>query len=310
MLTFIVGIGILLLFVLLPWTRKATIKVVALLAIAAVGVAGIGLPVWALYEAKPLLVPTYVRVEDSAGQASGDGEPRSAIRLSEDLLPPEHEIERLLLEEERQRLAEEERKREEERIKREKELERIAGIVESARAVVERDRRYAEVAATSPRLPGIDQVSADLITIRIPSWRDELLAQTEKEQIRTWLHSIGLTPEETASIYTANGWGSVYDLWRKDMAAAEQKEEGAGEAADTAEVPGPDDGGPETEQAADTAASTGQQGPVEPIARQTAPRRFAEPAPPPRPARPAPAPAYRPPASAPSRESQVGPFGY
>lgn len=286
---YIVVLAIAVVILLVPQTRQAALQVLGVLAIAAVGIAGIVLPIWALYEAKPLLPPPKTVVE-----AAENG----AFKLGKEVLSAEREADRRRLEEERQ--AEERRKREEERQaeeqwQREEEQRRIASLAESARAVVERDRTYASVVASSPRLSGADQVSVDLITIRIPGWRDNELAEREKGLISLWLQSIGLTAEETASIHTANAWGSVYDLWRKEHQIAVEM------SAPVVQAPAASE--PEPEPTPPTELE------IEEIARGG----FAPPAavdrrPETRPEQPLPR--RRAPVRRPASEREVGPFGY
>ncbi|MEA3276795.1 MAG: hypothetical protein U9Q81_16175 [Pseudomonadota bacterium] len=206
MFDYIIGLVIVVVILLVPQIRKAALRLLGLTAIAGIAVAGIGLPIWGLYEAKSWLISPTPVVEAPEDEALGNAQ-------SANTLTAEQEEGQRRLEGEREQQAEEQRLIEEEQF-------RIAGLAETARSVVARERTYAAVAASSPQLPGVDQVSVDLIRIRIPSWRSNELAEREKGLIRVWLHSIGLTPEETKSIYTANGWGSVYDLWRKETTTA------------------------------------------------------------------------------------------
>jgi len=79
--------------------------------------------------------------------------------------------------------------------------------------VLEEDRKLAEQ-TVSHRLPvGIGGEFVDILAIRIPPWRDKQLAAAQKESIRVWLQSIGLSADETASIVTAKAWGALYDMW-------------------------------------------------------------------------------------------------
>jgi hypothetical protein len=199
---YVIALIVLALLLLVPQTRRAMFEILSVTAVAAVGVAALGLPVWALYEADPLLGPSQPPVaaaEDGTGQL--------------DALLEQQEAERRRLEEEEgRRQAEEQRKREEEQA-------RIAGIAKAVRAIVERERKYAAVAASGQRLPAADGILKDLIGIRVPGWRDSETAEREKALILAWLLTIGVTSEETASIRTANGWGSVYDLWSAEQSA-------------------------------------------------------------------------------------------
>ena len=204
---YILGLVIVLVVFSVPSFRRAALSLLGLSAIAAVAITGIGLPVWGLYEAKSWLIADEVDTTDvSSLTPEGDAVELEAV-LDKEAASAAREVEQLRLEEERkskeQRLLDEEQRR-------------IAGVAENARSIVAMDWEYAQIAATSPQIPGIDQVSADLIVIRIPRWRDSELADREMGLIRAWLHSIGLTPQETAHIYTAKGWGAVYELWRQE----------------------------------------------------------------------------------------------
>jgi hypothetical protein len=292
MVKYLLGLAIAIGIFALPQSRKAAFQLLGLVLIATVGVAIVGLPVWALYEARPWLTAQDETLADSELEASDSGPGDSGGGLGGRRLSPLEEAERRRLEQEQRRLAEEKRREEEQR--------RIASIAEAARAIVEKDRKYASLAASSVRLPGADAVMVDLITIRIPSWRDEALAEREQGLIRTWLHSIGLKPEETASIATANGWGSVYDLWREENPDAAE--------------------GPALEVAAPVAPATEQAPAIDqeprpeldlepaPVVRQAerpryVPRRPAE-------ARPRPVVPRSVPRRAPAPPTEVGPFGY
>lgn len=215
---YIVGLVVALAVLAVPPIRQAVLSLIGLLAVAAVAVTGIGLPVWALYEAKPWLVSALPTVVVAPSQAEGDGAARGERERDDKALAAAQEAERQRIEEERQRQAAAQRKAEEAKLRR-------TAAAETARSVVDRERTYASLAASSSRLRGLDQVSFDLLAIRIPSWRDGQLAEREQGLIRVWLESIGLTPDETAEIHTANGWGTVYDLWNQDKAAAAEEED-------------------------------------------------------------------------------------
>jgi hypothetical protein len=227
----IVGLAIVAAALLIPGSRKLVLQLIGLIAIASAGVAAIALPVWALYEAKSWFGAPETALTGSgsfaadsvAGQTGGAG---IGATTAADGASKQHR-----LAQERQRRAEAQRQREEEE-------RRLQALVEAVRSVVERERQYALVAASTRRLTGVDEILVDLITIRIPSWRDPALAEREQGEIRAWLHSIGLTPEETASISTANGWGSVYDLWREEHDTAAEAPLTAGREA-VASVPDP-----------------------------------------------------------------------
>jgi hypothetical protein len=279
---------------LVPQTRKSAFEVLGVTAIAAVALAAIGLPVWGLYHAEPLLKTPQpvVAADDGTGQLDA-------------LLRQQQEDERRRLDDERRLQAEEQRKREEE-------MARVAGIADTLRSIVERERRYAGFAASSPRLPGTEGISVDLIGIRIPAWRDAETAEREKEVILAWLYSLGLTAEEAASIHTANGWGSVYDIWRaehadagdpgqgmpvevvsveEEAAAAEQEPESEPEPEPVPELP------PAPELRLEEAERQA-------LLEQRAAARRAEAR------RPAPPPRRPPPVRRPPPEREIGPFGY
>jgi hypothetical protein len=193
----IIALALAALVLLVPKARKTALEMLAVTAIAAGGIAALALPVWALYQAAPFLEPP----SPAPGEGAEDGTGQLEV------LVQQQEEQRRREEEERLRQAEEQRQREEEQA-------RITAIAETVRSLVERERRYAAVSASRPRLPGADRLSGDLIAIRIPAWRDAETAAREKALIIAWLYAIGLTADEAASIHTANGWGSVYDLWR------------------------------------------------------------------------------------------------
>jgi hypothetical protein len=296
---YVIGLAVLVLILLIPQTRRSAMEILGVSLIAAVSLAVIGLPVWALYRVEPLLEapapPPVVAADNGTGQLNA-------------LLRQQEEDERRRVEDERRRQEEEQRKREEE-------LARIAGILENLRAIVERERNYAEIVVSSPRLPGVGGISVDLIGIRIPGWRDSETAEREKAVIRAWLHSIGLSPEESASIHTANGWGSVYDIWRAENPPAVDapSEEGSAEVASVPEDAPPAEPEPEQEpvpdlppapelrqQEAERKALAERRAEQRAAARRAEARRQATP-----PRRPPPA--RRPP---PPPEPQVGPFGF
>jgi hypothetical protein len=214
---YIVGVVVALAVLAVPPIRQAVLSLIGLLAVAVVAVAGIGLPVWALYEAKPWLVSALPAVVAPPPQAAVDGAAKGERERDEKALAAAQEAERQRIEEERQRQAAAQRKAEEAKLRR-------TAAAETARSVVDRERTYASLAASSSRLRGLDQVSIDLLAIRIPSWRDGQLSEREQGLIRVWLESIGLTPDETAEIHTANGWGTVYDLWIQDKAAVAEED--------------------------------------------------------------------------------------
>ena len=198
MIAYLIALAVAALVLLIPQARRTALESLGVLAIAAGGVLALALPVWALYQVEPWLPPP--TAPEPAAPDGGGQSPAAPAVPAQDLR---------LLEEESQRQAEAQRKREQEQA-------RIAGIAQTIRGIVERERKYVALSASRSRLPGIEQLSADLIAIRIPSWRDPALAEREQALIVAWLYAIGLTAEETASIRTANGWGSVYDLWRSE----------------------------------------------------------------------------------------------
>ena len=73
---YIVGLVVALALLAVPPVRQAVLSLIGLLAVAAVAVAGIGLPVWALYEAKPWLVSALPTVAVSPQHAEGEGAAR------------------------------------------------------------------------------------------------------------------------------------------------------------------------------------------------------------------------------------------
>jgi len=313
MLDYVIALVFVTLVAVVPALRRGALSVLGLSAIAAVAIAGIALPVWGLYEAKSWLTGAAPEIADvSEKSRPGHG---SETGAAEKALSEAKKAEQRRMEDERQKRAEEQRRLEEE-------LQRIADLAEEARIVVENDRKYAEIAADSPRMPGIDQVSTDLIAIRIPSWRDEALAEREMELIRAWLISIGLTPEETAMIVTAKAWGTLYDLWQREItspadrpapdaqapAVADSEEPPQAEPLSEAE-PEPDpqaEPPPEPEPARATAAEP-EYIPFAPL--RQAERPVVQPRPQPRQALPA-APQIPERRRPPAQERELGPFGY
>jgi hypothetical protein len=208
-----------------------------------------------------------------------------------------------LVEEQRQRQAEAQRKREQEQA-------RISGIAQTIRGIVERERKYAALSASRSRLPGVEQLSADLIAIRIPSWRDPALAEREQALIVAWLYAIGLTAEETTSIRTANGWGSVYDLWRSENPLlAATSPGGDGEIVEAPAETAAPASVPEAEPSAAPEAALPPAPEVITLERPILTERRVEP---PRaaPRREPAAPRRFAPAGRPPPEREVGPFGY
>jgi hypothetical protein len=292
MVEYLFALAVLALALWLPQTRRTLIEMLAVTAIAAVGVAVLVLPVVALQQSG-----SWPGSQKPAPESAvADGSDRT------DALAQERAEEQRRVEEERQRRAQEERERDEEQA-------RIAGIVEEVRSVIERERRYAAAASSREQLPGVEQLSAELIEIRIPAWRDSALADREKSLIFAWLYALGLTTEETTSIRTANGWGSVYDLWRAEnplLAAGPAQPDGeiADGGGQASPVPGAGSG-PEGEPRPDLVPEPPPpraQRPTVAEQRATVPRR--------EPRRESPPPRRPPPPRPPPPEREVGPFGY
>jgi hypothetical protein len=285
MLEYIIALALAALVLLIPKARRTALEMLAVTAIAVGGIAAFALPVWGLYQAAPLWEPS------PAGRAAGAEDGTGQLEV---LVREQQEAQRRREEEERLRRAEEQRKQEEEQA-------RIAAIAETVRSVVERERRYAAVSASRLRLPGADQLSGDLIAIRIPAWRDTEVAEREKALIMAWLYAIGLTAEEAASIRTANGWGSVYDLWRIEnplLAASASSEAPALVDAEPGPRPAPE-AEPEL-PAAPEVLRLDRPSPPQRRLEDPVPERRWEPD---RPRRPAPV-------RRPAPEPEVGPFGF
>jgi hypothetical protein len=281
MIDYLIALAVAAFVLLVPQARRTALESLAVAALAAGGVLALALPVWALYQAEPWLPTPAVPQQGAAG---GTGQPQEAAPGPADEL----------------RRREQERQRQEQR---EQEQARVADIAATIRGIVERERRYAALSTSRPRLPGVEQLAADLIAIRVPSWRDADLAEREKALIMAWLYAIGLTAEETASIHTANGWGAVYDLWRTEnpiLAASAPAEPG-----ELAGAP------PEAEAESDAVPEPALPPPPEVLTleRPSVAERRLEP-PRAEPARDLPPPRRPVPARRPAPEPEVGPFGY
>jgi hypothetical protein len=292
MVEYLFALAVLALALWLPQTRRTLIETLAVTAIAAVGVAALVLPVVALQQTGSW--PGSHRPPPQSAVA--DGSDRT------DALAQERADERHRVEEARRRRVEEERERDEEQA-------RIAGVVEKVRSIVERERRYAAAAASREQLPGVEQLSAELIEIRIPAWRDAALADREKSLIFAWLYALGLTTDETTSIRTANGWGSVYDLWRAEnplLAARPAQPDADAPVGGRQASPVPGAGsGPDGEPRPDIVPPPQPpraERPTIAVQRATAPRG--------EPRRESPPPRRPPPPRPPPPEREVGPFGY
>ena len=198
MLEIAVGIAVVLLIAVVPPLRRTVLSVLGLFAIIGAGSAVFAAVIWGIYQSKPWLSLD----APSAVQEA----PKPADESPESIATREADLTAALDAEDAQRLAEEQQRLEEEKL-------RISILAARARVVLEEDRKLAAQATSFPLPAGVGDMLDDLMAIRIPAWRDKQLAANQKELIRTWLHSIGLFPEETGSIVTAKAWGSLYDMW-------------------------------------------------------------------------------------------------
>jgi hypothetical protein len=288
MLEIAIGVAVVLVALAVPRTRRAVLSLIGLLAIIVAGSAVIAVVVWALYQAKPWVTSPEPEVTEKAAVPGKQG--------TSPLASAETELTSALASEEEERLAEEQRALEVEKL-------RIAGLAQRARTILEADRIFADQAASFPLPAGIGEDLGNIISIRIPAWRDSNLAVRQAESIRTWLHSIGLKPDETKTIVTAKAWGGLYDMWIAENPSA---------APQSPLVPGPDVASGQGDPNASTepeSAPLSEAGPEPlPINRPPVPRRkFARPRPPRRAEAP---PRPPPPRRRPPTNRDVGPFGY
>ena len=295
MLKITIGLAVVLLIIAVPQLRRAALSLLALFAIIAFGSAAFAGVIWALYESKPWLVP------DDRGVAQKTSTPAQKA-AEESIGTAEADLASALADEEEQHVNDERQRLEEERL-------RIEITAARARVVLEEDRQLAAQAAAFPLPAGVGDELGDIMAIRIPAWRDKEVAVAQKESIRTWLQSIGLAAEETASIVTAKAWGSLYDMWVAEnpdaappgsqVGEAEEGESTLSDARPSAEgEPLADqEPSPTSELANEPPPFVGQIPPRRQVTNPGSQRRAEAPRRPP-PARPAP------------RQREVGPFGY
>lgn len=298
MLEITIGLAVIIVVLAVPRLRSAVLSLLGLAAIIAAGAAVIAVVVWALYQAKPWLTPdSPVVTTDAAAPAE---------KVSEASATPEADLTSALADEEAQLLAQQQQDVAAEKL-------RIAGLVGRARYILEEDRKFAEHAALNPLPAGISSSFGNIIAIRIPAWRDNELAGRQSESIRTWLQSIGLSAEETATITTAKAWGSLYDMWIAEKQAAvppgTRPPEPAVVSASTApEIEREPDAATQSEFEAAPAVPQETVPEPPPVAAQAPPRREVVRSSPPSRIEPTRRPPPRRPSPSPERE--VGPFGY
>lgn len=292
-----------------PSLRRAVLSIIGLVAVIVAGSAIVAVVVWGLYQAKPWLTPDELAVAEEAEVSDGQGSiPDETV---------EADLTSAIASEEAQR-----RKEEQQRL--EVAQARIASLAARARVILEEDRILAEQAAAYPLPSGLGPRLGNIIAIRIPAWRDADVAARQREAIRAWLHSIGLTDEETLSITTAKAWGGLHDMWvaettgvlargvpvaeptvASDATTSEAESESALDSEANAQA------GAGADPLADPAAESVDQPEPLPVAPRPVPRQVFRPAPPPRRADyPPPPPPPPPPRRQPSAQPEVGPFGY
>jgi len=291
-----------------PSLRRAVLSVIGLVAVIVAGSAIVAVVVWGLYQSKPWPTPDAPAVVEEAEVPDGQG-PIPGELVEADLTSA-------IASEEAQRRIEEQQRLEVAQA-------RIESMAARARVILEEDRILAEQAAAYPLPSGLGSRLGNIIAIRIPAWRDSDVAVRQQEAIRAWLHSIGLTDEETLSITTAKAWGGLHDMWvaettgvlargvpvpeptvASDATTSETELESA---LDTeAEAESRADAGVDP-QADPAAESVAQPAPL-PVAPRPVPRQVFRPAPPRRADYPPPPPP--PPRRQPSAQPEVGPFGY
>ena len=290
-LEIVVGLAVVVLIAAVRPLRRTVLSLLGLFAIIGAGSAVFAAVIWGIYQAKP-----WMKIELPAAMQEA---PESGKESAELNATAEADLTAALAAEDAQRLEDEKQRLEDEKL-------RISILAARARVVLEEDRKLAAQATSYPLPPGVGEMLGDLMAIRIPAWRDKQVAAVQKESIRAWLHSIGLAPEETASIVTAKAWGSLYDLWvaenpgvvpptpesEEDVAATTAESESTAEE----ELPGESDQTAEPEAAPEPPTFVRQAPP--PRARfRTEPRQI-----------------ENPPRSSPNRRTQpepeVGPFGF
>jgi hypothetical protein len=288
MLEISIGLCVALLVITLPWTRRAALSLLGLLAIVVVGSTLFAALIWALYESKTWLIaedPGIVQQAPLSGQEDLKEAPPPEPDGGDAIQDAEEDLQFALASEEAQRLDEARR--------------RIAVLAARARVILEEDRKLAAQAIAYPLPAGVSDRLADIMAIRIPAWRNKGVAAAQKESIRAWLQSIGLDVDETARIVTAKAWGALYDIWvvENPGVATPSPRAGEPESLPAGEPPVGRDEPPPSESAQEPPSFVSQV----PPSRQAAPappaKRYSilSPATPSRPLPP---------------EPEVGPFGY
>jgi len=288
MLEISIGLCVALLVITVPWTRRAALSVLGLLAIIVVGSTLFAALIWALYESRTWLIaedPGIVQQAPLSEQEDLEEAPPPGPHGGDAIQDAEEDLQFALASEEAQRLEEARR--------------RIAVLAARARAILDEDRKLAAQAIAYPLPPGVSDRLADIMAIRIPAWRDKGVAAAQKESIRAWLQSVGLDVDETARIVTAQAWGALYDIW-----VAENPDVAA---------PSPRGGEPESLPAGEPPVGRDEPPPSEPaqeppfFVSQVPPNRQAAPVPP---AKRYSIPSPPTPSRPPPTEPEVGPFGY
>lgn len=209
MLEITIGVAVFVVILAVPRLRRAFLSFLGLGAIIAAGSAVVALVVWGLYQSKPWLSPDdHLDAEMSTTPA--EEIPAVAPDAEADLSSAIASEEAQRADDEQQQLAQQ----------LEQEKLRLANLVGRARYILEEDHKFAAHAALNPLPAGVSDSFSNIIAIRIPAWRNDELAEREADEIRSWLRSIGLTAEETATISTAKAWGSLYDMWIAEKQAA------------------------------------------------------------------------------------------
>jgi hypothetical protein len=287
MLEISIGLCVVLLVITVPWTRRAALSLLGLLAIVVVGSTLFAALIWALYESRTWLIaedPGIVQQAPLSEQEDLEEAPPPEPDGGDAIQDAEEDLQFALASEEAQRLEEARR--------------RITVLAARARAILEEDRKLAAQAIAYPLPPGVNDRLADIMAIRIPAWRDKGVAAAQKESIRAWLQSIGLDVDETARIVTAKTWGALYDIWvaeNPDVAAPSPRA-GEPESLPAGEPPVGRDEPPPSEPAQEPPSFVSQVPPNRQVAPAPSAKRYSTS--PPTPSRP------------PPPEPEVGPFGY
>jgi len=215
-----------------PPLRRAVLSLIGLLAIVAVGSAAFAAAIWGLYQSKPWLTRYQAGVVQETDPSSPPLAPAREDEKKGVTATPETELASSLAGEDEQSLEDERQRAAEEKL-------RIEIMAARARVILEEDRKLAAQAAAYPLPEGLSETVGDIVAIRIPAWRDQGLASTQKKSIRTWLKSLGLGSDETANIVTAKAWGSLYDMWVGENPGVVPKSPAAGDSGLTFKPPEP-----------------------------------------------------------------------